>query len=234
MSTVHRGLDVPTVVRTSLAIADAEGLDGLTMRRLASELDVTPMAIYHHVKNKEQLLDLVVDESLKELPAVDIDAPWTEELKRFFLGFHRLYLDHPTLAYLMAQRPLEGPTAVTVAERVLTLLVQAGLDDDQAAAALVTLLNFTIGTSLYRLSRTRHGDDQREQRFSTIPVESAPITYRLRHKMADAAVNEDHFVDGLSRLIESYASPRGPAAKPARRPSRPSGQRQSRKAVKSA
>ena len=77
MSTVHRGLDVPTVVRTSLAIADAEGLDGLTMRRLASELDVTPMAIYHHVKNKEQLLDLVVDESLKELPAVDNDAPWT-------------------------------------------------------------------------------------------------------------------------------------------------------------
>src|SRR5207237_518502 len=48
VSTVHRGLDVPTVVRTSLAIADAEGLDGLTMRRLASELDVTPMAIYHH------------------------------------------------------------------------------------------------------------------------------------------------------------------------------------------
>lgn len=231
---VHRGLDVPTVVRTSLAIADAEGLDRLTMRRLASELDVTPMAIYHHVQNKEELLDLVADESLKALPAVDLDAPWDEELKRFFLAFHRLYLDHPTLAYVMAQRPVEGPTAIAVAEPILTLLVTAGLDDDDAAGAFISLVNFTIGTSLYRLSRTAPKVDPQRRRFAAVTEDMAPIAHRLRDKMADAAVRDDQFVDGLTRLIESYASRREPAAKPARRPSRSGGQRESRKAVRSA
>lgn len=208
MSTVHRGLDVPTVVRTSLAIADAEGLDRLSMRRLATELQVTPMAIYHYVESKDELLDLVADESLKNLPAVDVDAPWTEELKRVFLAFHRLYLAHPTLAYVMAQRPMEGPTAVAVAERLLTLLLKGGLDDDEAAGAVVTLMNFTIGTSLYRLSRARHDDDRHRQRFASIDEESAPIAYRVRGKMAAAALSEDHFVDGLTRLIESYSARR--------------------------
>ena len=104
----------------------------------------------------------------------------------------------------MAQRPMEGPTAVAVAEPLLTLLLKAGLDDDEAAAALVTLLTFTIGTSLYRLSRTRPGDDRR-RRFAAIDKESAPNAYRLRQRMSAAALNEEHFIDGLTRLIESYA-----------------------------
>lgn len=113
------GIDVASVVRTSVAIADAEGLDALTMRRLATELAVTPMAIYHHVPSKEALLDLIADESMKQLPSVDPDGPWEDELVRFFVAFHRLYLDHPALAQVMAQRPLEGPTAIARGERLL-------------------------------------------------------------------------------------------------------------------
>jgi len=216
VATVHRGLDVATVVKTSLAIADAEGLERLTMRRLASELAVTPMAIYNHVENKEQLLDLVADESLKALPPIDLDAPWDQELKRLFLSLHHLYLDHPTLVQVMAQRPLEGPAALAVAERFLTLLLNAGFDEDDAISAFVSLVNFTIGTSLYRLSRTGAAAGTRPGRFASVTEQAAPTVYRLRQKIADAGLRDEPFIDGLARLIASYASQLKPPAKRAR------------------
>lgn len=192
------GIDVTTVVRTSVAIADTEGLDALTMRRLATELTVTPMAIYHHVPGKEALLDLIADESMKALPDPDPEGAWDEELKTFFVAFHRLYLDHPALAQVMAQRPLEGPTAIAHGERLLALLVRAGIPDDRAVSTLVTLVGYTIGMSLYRLSRQPGG------RFVGLTEDDAPTAYRLRERIADAAEHEDLFVDGVRRLIDGY------------------------------
>lgn len=192
------GIDVATVVGTSIAIADAEGLDALTMRRLGAELQVTAMAIYHHVPNKDRLLDLIADESMRTLPLTDLDAVWDQELVRFFVAFHRLYLDHPALAQVMAQRPLEGPVAIGHGERILALLGRAGIADQQAVALLVSLVSYTIGSSLYRLSRATPG------RFEKLSAESAPTAYRLRQVIAGTAENDEHFLDGLTRLIESY------------------------------
>jgi len=192
------GIDVDTVVRASVEIADAEGLEALTMRRVASALAVTPMAIYHHVPGKEALLDLIADESMKALPVPRLDGDWEEELIGFFVAFHRLYLEHPALAQVMAQRPLEGPTAIARGELLLAMLVEAGVPDDRAVATLVTLVGYTIGMSLYRLSRSEPG------RFGGLSAESAPTAHRLRQRIAESAEHEDLFVDGVRRLIESY------------------------------
>lgn len=193
------GLDVATVVKASLAIADAEGVERLTMRRLATELGVTPMAIYHHVESKEQLLDIVADESLRDLPPVDVDRPWRDELAGLFLAFHQLFLSHPALASVMAQRPLEGPNAVAVAESVLTMFARAGFSDDHAVSALISLFNYTIGASLYRLSRRQHDAGR-----SRLAVHGSTAA-RLREKLADAAVRDEQFSHGLRRLLDSYA-----------------------------
>lgn len=189
------GLDVGVVVETALAIADAEGVEGLTMRKLAARLDVTPMAIYHHVRNKEELLDLVADESMKPLLALDQPVDAASRLVEFFTAFHGLHLAHPALAQVMTQRPLEGPTATQIGENLLNSLVNGGIDGERAASALISLVNYTLGTSLYRLSRSgRH--------FGAFP--QAPTAHRLRKTMEAAAVNEAQFLDGLQRLVHSY------------------------------
>lgn len=189
------GLDVGVVVETALAIADAEGVEGLTMRKLAARLDVTPMAIYHHVRNKEELLDLVADESMKPLLALDQPVDAASRLVEFFTAFHRLHLAHPALAQVMTQRPLEGPTATQIGENLLNSLVNGGIDGERATSALISLVNYTLGTSLYRLSRSgRH--------FGAFP--QAPTAHRLRKTMEAAAVNEAQFLDGLQRLVHSY------------------------------
>ena len=167
-------LDLPLVIRTGLAIADEEGIERLTMRRLFSELGVTPMAIYHHVPNKEALLDLLADEALRALPAVDPTADWEQEVVRLFTAFHHLHLLHPALAYVMTKRPLEGPTAIRLGDRVIGMMIDAGLTEREAVSAFVALNNYTVGTSLYRIVRgSRNSTDA--PRFARVAEETAPI-----------------------------------------------------------
>ncbi|HSV39711.1 MAG TPA: TetR/AcrR family transcriptional regulator C-terminal domain-containing protein, partial [Nocardioidaceae bacterium] len=128
----------------------------------------------------------------------DANGAWDEELLRFFVAFHRLYLEHPALAQVMSQRPLEGPTAMARGELLLALLERAGVSDEDAVGALVSLVGYTIGMSLYRLSRNAPG------RFAGLAPEAAPTAYRLRGRIAASAEHEDLFVDGLRRLIDSY------------------------------
>ena len=195
----HGALSASTIVDAALELADREGLDAVSMRRLAGEMDVTPMALYYYVQGKEELVDLMADEALAQLPEVDAQGSWETELERHFLGIYRLMVRHPALAEVMTHRPLEGPGAVRVGERLLALLAGADLDDDAVVAAFVMLFNYTIGAGLYRLSRDR----PQEHRLANVTREIAPISHRLRERLATAGA-EQHFVDGLRRIIQTY------------------------------
>jgi AcrR family transcriptional regulator len=192
-------LDTSAIVGTALAIADKEGLDAVSMRRVAANLDVTPMALYYYVENKDQLVDLMADQSLQELPAIDPNGSWETELEHYFLGIHRLFIAHPALAEAMTHRPLEGPTAIRVGEQLFHLLTSAGFEDGDAVAAFLVLFNYTIGASVYRLSRALpHGE-----RLESLTADAAPLTHRMRDLFADAS-SEAHFVTALRRLIECW------------------------------
>jgi AcrR family transcriptional regulator len=192
-------LDLGAVIDRALAIADSEGLASVSMRRLASEFGVTPMALYHHVENKEQLLDLMADASLQAIPPIDPRAPWDEEVHRFFTAFHRLFVEHPAVAFVMTERPLEGPTATRLGDQLLGLLKSAGFDDDDAVATVVALVNYTIGASLYRLSRGR----PQRSRLAGLRADTAPTAFRLRDKLA-AAASERQFAESLTRIIDAH------------------------------
>lgn len=199
------GLDQAVIVASSLELVDAEGLDGLTMRRLSAKLGVTPMAIYHHVSGKEQLLDLVVDECLGALPGLDEDAEPREALVSWFSALYDLLVAHPALAHAIAGRRLEGPAVVRVAAEMLRLVEKAGLDDEAAVELLISSLSYTVGGSLYRISRVAAGARYGERRFATTADDAA--VQRLRVGLRTAAPTDEQFRSGLRRLVESYLPP---------------------------
>lgn len=190
------GLDPAVIVERALAIADREGLAALSMRRLAGALDVTPMALYHHVASKDELLDLMADMALQALPDVDLETPWDAEVERFFMAYYRLLIAHPALAEVTTRRPLNGPTAARLGDRVLQLLVDAGYDGDEAVALFIALFNYMVGASAYR--HTRHGRHQ-----PRLSKQLTPTAYRLRARLARAG-DDAHFSHGLRRLIASF------------------------------
>jgi TetR/AcrR family tetracycline transcriptional repressor len=131
------------VVNTALCIVDADGLDALSMRRLGAALGVEAMALYRHVANKEELLDLTVDRMRSELHLEErhSDEP-AELLAAIFVEYRRVLANHPNMLPLAARRTVSG------APSGLDYLIAQGLDSDDAVELYQSLLAFTIGFSL--------------------------------------------------------------------------------------
>src|SRR5918993_1445151 len=106
------GLSRAAVLAAARRIADAEGVDRLTMRRLAGELGVMPNALYTYVRHKEALLDALVDDLLADIdPGDPAEGDWRDGLIRLMDSSRRLLLAHPKLVPVFLARPGFGPNA---------------------------------------------------------------------------------------------------------------------------
>jgi len=198
---VARGaLDRGRIVASCLELADAEGLASLSMRRISAELGVSALALYHHVAGKDELLDMIADESLRVLPEPDPDADPRSAVVDWATTFFRLLVDHPGLAQVLATRRLEGPVAAAIGARVLDALERAGVDDDRIVDLLVALVSLALGGSLYRTSRSAAAARSGERRMPEVGGPPA----RLRDRVAAADLSEEQFRSTVDRLLSGY------------------------------
>jgi AcrR family transcriptional regulator len=131
------------VLEAALAVAECDGLERLSMRMVARELDVSPMALYRHVTDKDDLLNGLVERLLGELALPDDTLPWDERL-RFLAGELRaLARRRPGLFSLLLQRRAVGDGATRAREAALRALRDSGLDSD-AAERLERLLSTVV------------------------------------------------------------------------------------------
>lgn len=193
------GLDVDRIAKAALAVADRDGLDKLTMRRLSAELGVTPMATYHHVSGKDELLDLVIDESIGQLPVVDPEKGDVPAIVDWFLHLHRMLLEHPSLAAATAGRRIDGPQAARAAIALTKLAARISGDADRAAEMVVAAFWLALGAGRHRASREPSSLDR-----------SAATTAdnKLREKILAQSVAADQFRRSLAVLVDGYLSPR--------------------------
>lgn len=137
------------VVAEALAVINAQGVPALTMRSLATRLGVVPGALYRHVRNKEQLHDLVLDEILAEVDRrIDTDAPWTDQTTTLAQRLRSVLEDHPGVAGLLKHREPLTPHSLALAEAFLAPLHQAGLSGRHAALAYHLIHDYTVGFAL--------------------------------------------------------------------------------------
>jgi TetR/AcrR family transcriptional regulator, tetracycline repressor protein len=125
------------VVDTALALADASGLESLTIRKLATELGVTPMALYWHFRGKDELLDGLAERVWSEIDiaAVDRAAPWPEQLRGLLVSLLTVLRGHPAAAQLLASSDkLSNESALNATEFTLDILRTAGFSPADASA----------------------------------------------------------------------------------------------------
>lgn len=173
-------LNQDRIVRAALAIADAEGLDALTMRRLAVELGAAPMAAYSHFRDKRELLAAVVDAVMAEVELPDVDGRWRKPMRRLAESLRRVLLAHPAVMPAVTVYAAGGPATVAFVDRAHGILRGAGFADEQAVAAVDTLYAFTLGAASLELARA-----------SADPA---------------ARGGEDRFRDGLDRIVAGIAA----------------------------
>ena len=145
----HAGLSREQVLQAAVALIAAEGVGALSMRRLARELGVEAMTLYHHVQNKGALEDAVVEYILTESRREPVHAAtWQEALTEYALDFHRGLLAHPGAAILVASRPGLTERNLSDLEHLLQILTEAGFSPPTALAIVHATAASVLGQHL--------------------------------------------------------------------------------------
>ncbi|HEV3464330.1 MAG TPA: TetR/AcrR family transcriptional regulator [Actinomycetes bacterium] len=204
------GLSRGPVLEAARRIADEEGVERLTMRRLAAELGVMPNALYTYFPHKEALLDALVDDLLGGVEAGDpAQGDWRDGLVRVMDSSRRLLLAHPQLVSVFIARPGLGPNAVRLGEVSLELLRRGGLDGERAVEALRVLLVYSLGFAAFQAPRLESDPGERSARaeaaFAGLPEGSFP---RMRGLAGDLAgpTTDRQFHTGLRWLLDGIAA----------------------------
>ncbi len=123
-----------TVTERALKLADADGLDALTIRKLAHDLGVTPMALYWHFRSKEDLLEGVAEQVWGEIEVrVDPSVPWPVQLQRGLESLISVLRAHPAAPQLLLEHEKRNEAALRATEAALEILYSAGFDAEQAS-----------------------------------------------------------------------------------------------------
>lgn len=136
------------VVRGAVAVADAGGIGGLTIRSLAQELGVKPMSVYHHVANKDEILDGIVDIVFSEIELPSADGDWRSEVRRRASSARAVLRCHPWAIGLLESRSAPGPATLRHHDAVIGALRGAGFSVEMTAHAYALLDSYVYGFAL--------------------------------------------------------------------------------------
>jgi AcrR family transcriptional regulator len=145
----RRGRSVDEIVGAAVELADAEGLDAVSIRRVAQGLRAAPMSLYTYVPGKAELLDLMLDAVYREMPFTDTRGrPWRERVAAIAHDNLALFDRHPWAATVSTVRPPLGPGLLAKYERELQAFEGLGLDDLEIDDALSYVLTFVRGIAI--------------------------------------------------------------------------------------
>jgi TetR/AcrR family transcriptional regulator, tetracycline repressor protein len=141
------------IIERAVEIADAEGIEAVSMRRIASDLGATPMALYNHVANKDELLNGIAGHLLKEIDISAIDmSDWAKAIKTGYSEFRNVLLRHPNLLPVLQRKTEMSPDALRPIELAVSILQGAGFGPEDALRAHWTLSGFAMGHVLWQMT----------------------------------------------------------------------------------
>ncbi|MEW2353951.1 TetR/AcrR family transcriptional regulator [Spirillospora sp. NPDC029432] len=224
-------LTAEEIVRTAIGLADAEGLDTLSMRRIAERLGVSAMSIYTYVPGKSELIDVMLDRAYGELTPPPDGAGWRAALEHIARGSWALFHRHPWMLQVATGRPPLGPHLVEKYEFELRAVEGLGLTDvemDSVAALVNGFAESSARVSVHTAEvgrRTGMTDEQWWEAAAPFVAKVVdPERYPLGHRVGTAAGQEyggavgpghafefglARVLDGVEALIASRADPAG-------------------------
>ena len=169
-------LSRPRIFDAALAVADREGATAVTMRRVARELGVEAMSLYHHLRDREDLLDGLAETMVRGgLPAARPGSDAPSILVAFARGIRNTGLAHPEAFQLVGLRPLRNAEATASIVGLLTALRSAGMAPDQAVTAYRTTAAFARGFVLSEIAGLTYGPGAGMQLDETLLPFSAAL-----------------------------------------------------------
>jgi AcrR family transcriptional regulator len=193
------------IVEVALAVVGREGLEALSMRRLAQELDVWPMSVYRYFRDKDELLDALVESAADEVPVgVDSDPDsWRDQIREL-LGQTRAALGRePAGLGALFTRAMLTPGALRLSEAGLRILQDAGFGPDEAARAWRALCGYTFGFTAFDDGATPDEAARRARAaLAALPADDYPALTAAADGFAGSLASAEELDYGLERLLD--------------------------------
>jgi AcrR family transcriptional regulator len=216
------------IVDAAVRLADAEGVDAVSMRRIASELGVGTMSLYRYVETKDDLLDLMCDQVMGEdadggsgsgsgddgsVGDGEVGADWRADLSGIALRYRALMLRHPWMLPISASRPPLGPNVLRRTERLLGVLDGLGLGIDEISGLTGTVIAYVHGVVLTETARAEaiRGTGQTDEDYrrlvgpylmEVLAAGEHPLLARFVAEATDDPDPEQVFRWGLQRVLD--------------------------------
>lgn len=179
----ERRLSREEIVRAAITVADLEGPEAISMRRIARELHAGAMSLYWHVGSKEDLIDAMLEAMQAEIEVPDPTGDWRADLRAFASSQRAALLRHPWIMDYIGSRPPSGPNDARQLERMLALVAETGLDAVPMVRVLMTLASFVMGAVV------REHQEERSQRAE---------------ELAEAGIPEEELAAESTRIAEWF------------------------------
>jgi len=197
------------VVDRALQLADAQGLDTLTIRKLAAELGVTPMALYWHFRSKDELLGGLVDRVWGEIDVeVDAAAPWPDQLRGLLESLLRVLRAHPAAPKLLLEFEKQSPSAMRPTEVALEVLRGAGFSPQRAADIVrlalwtgIMLVMSEPGAEVMTTEERIEAQRAKQVTYATLPIAVYPRLVECAIPMTACDDPESHYDFGVTLFI---------------------------------
>ena len=201
------GLTRAWITEVALELADAGGVERLSMRALAKELGVEAMSLYNHIRNKDDLLDAVVDPVVGRIDLPRTSGNWRDELRRRAQSIRRVFLAHPWAPPLIVGRINVGPNMLAFNEATLSCLHAAGFSYVQADHAMNALDSLIYGFHLLERSMPVEPEDYAEAAMTHLPAIDAdryPHFCALGQMVAEGSYDGvNHMTFGLDLMLKA-------------------------------
>lgn len=193
------GLTIERITTAALQIIDDEGLDALTMRRLADDLGAGAASLYRHVANRDELLVEIMDHVLGEVGPAPATETWREGAEQLARELHRVLAKHRAVVQLLPGDPLLGPNATRGRERSLRYLLDHGFGEQEAVQVYAILVSWILGYAV--LSRGEQVPvGPRSAAYRTASAYEYPTIRDLAH--VDPPPDDELFGLGLVTLLD--------------------------------
>ena len=199
------------VLRGAIAVADAQGIGSLTIRSLAQELGAKPMSLYHHVRNKDEILDGTVDLVFGEIDLPEPGGEWRSEMRRRANSARRVLRRHPWAIALLQSRTSPGPATLRHHDSIIGALRGAGFSVAMTAHAYALIDSYVLGFALSEAALPMSGPETvtevAEQVFQQVSPETYPhlTEFSIEHVLKPGYDFGEEFEFGLGIVLDGLA-----------------------------
>jgi AcrR family transcriptional regulator len=200
-----RGLEVADIVTAAVAVADDDGPEAVSMRRIARELDVGTMSLYWYVSSKEELHRLMLERVQAEALAPEPSGDWRADLRGYARAMRAVLLAHPWAIDFLGMGPPSGPNDARNAERLMGAIDGLGLDIATAMQALMTFGTYVVGAALREIQEIRWRESLAESTAGMTEGEIAESIAEFGRR-----IKESGRYPQLVRILEAGIDPDSP------------------------